>query len=98
MEVVAQPDGTYHVKIRDDDASVCGGVSSTMTGVAEVRERGTLVIEQPDYVCDDGSQAQTLSGPPLEEVLRDLTIFNDIGRDGLRDSLGLVWTRAEVTR
>ena len=98
MEVVAQPDGTYRVKIRDDDASVCGGVSSTMTGVAEVRERGTLVIEQPDYVCDDGSQAQTLSGPPLEEVLRNLTIFNDIGRDGLRDSLGLVWTRAEVTR
>jgi hypothetical protein len=96
MEVVELPDGTYNVTILDDYASVCGGVPSTMTGVAESAEPGTLVIEQPEYACDDGSQAEALSGPPLEEQLRGLEFVYDSLRQALHDSLGLEWTRVEV--
>jgi hypothetical protein len=93
MEVVALADGTHSVTIRDDLASVCGGESSTMTGVAEVGEPGTVVIEQPEYVCDGGSQPQALSGPPLEEQIQNLGFAYDARRDELQDSLGLVWSR-----
>ena len=96
MAVIAQPDGSYELTIRDDFASVCGGASSTMTGVAEVSELGPLIIEQPDYTCDDGSQAQALSGPPLEEQLRNLSFTYDFQRDALQDSFLLIWNRVEV--
>ena len=97
MEVITLSNGTYGVTIRDDLASVCDGAPSTMTGVAEVGEPGTFVIGQPVFVCDDGSQPQALSGPPLEEQLKDLGFVYDSRGDSLRDSLGgQVWTRSEV--
>jgi hypothetical protein len=96
MAIIAQPNGTYDVTIRDDLASVCDGVSSLMTGVAEAREPGTIVIEQPEYTCDDGSEAQALSGPPLEQQLHNLGFTYDASRDELQDSLGLVWTRVAM--
>jgi len=95
MEAVAMPDGSYEVTIRDDFASVCDGVSSTMTGVAKTTDSGTIVIEQPEYVCDDGSQAQALSGPPLDEQLRNFTFTYDFSRDAF-DGGGLEWTRVEA--
>ena len=96
MEVIGLPDGTFGVTIRDDLASVCRGASSTMTGVAEEREPDTLVIAQPEYVCDDGSQAEALSGPPLEEQLQNLGFDYDADRDELQDSFGAVWIRVVV--
>ncbi|MEX0629802.1 MAG: hypothetical protein WEE67_05110 [Chloroflexota bacterium] len=97
MEVITLSNGTYAVTIRDDLASVCDGAPSTMTGVAEAGEPGTFVIGQPEFVCDDGSQPQALSGPPLEEQLKDLGFVYDFRGDSLRDSLGgLVWTRLEL--
>ena len=96
MAVIARPNGTYRVTIRDDLASVCGGASSTMRGVAEEQESGTIVIEQPDFICDDGSEAHALSGPPLEEQLHNLGFSYDPGSDELQDSLGLVWSRVAM--
>ncbi|HEX9716930.1 MAG TPA: hypothetical protein VGA93_03205, partial [Actinomycetota bacterium] len=57
-----------------------------------------LVIPAPVYTCDDGSEPQALSGPPLQEQLRDWTLFLDPQTDTLSDSLGGVWRRpgAEV--
>jgi hypothetical protein len=95
MAIVELPDGSYEVTIRDYVASVCSGVPSTMTGVAESAEEGTLVIEQPAFTCDDGSQAEALSGPPLEEQLRGLEFVYDSLREALHDSFGLEWTRVE---
>ena len=92
MEIVAASDGAYDITIRDDYASVCGGTSSTMTGVGEARQPNTLVIEQPVYRCDDGSEPQALSGPPLQDVLRNQTFVHDAKRD-LLDNGGLVWSR-----
>ncbi len=94
MEVVALPNGTYDVTIRDDGASVCGGASSTMTGVAVASEPGTIVIAEPGFACDDGSEAQGLSGPQLLEQLRNTAFTYDPDSEGLRDSGGLLWSRA----
>ena len=96
MEVVALPNGNYDITVLDDEASVCDGVSSTMTGVAVPSEPGTIVIAQPDYQCDDGSEAQSISGPPLVEQLRNLGFTFDPDSDELLDSLGLIWRRAPV--
>ena len=95
MDVIALPDGTFDTTTRDDVASVCGGTPSTMTGIAEAPTPGTIVIAQPVYVCDDGSEAQSLSGPPLEQLLRDLSFVHDPVRDELQDSFGMIWTRVE---
>ncbi|MEO7118209.1 MAG: hypothetical protein ABIZ34_04475, partial [Candidatus Limnocylindrales bacterium] len=69
MTSVAQPNGAYELTIRDDAASVCGGAPSTMTGLAEAAEPGMIAIAQPDFTCDDGTDAHALSGPPLLEQL-----------------------------
>jgi hypothetical protein len=90
---MALPNGTYEVTIADDSAAVCRGVPSTMTGVAEELEPGTIVIAQPEYLCDDGTKAHALSGPPLLEQLQNLGFTYDPRSDKLRDSLGLVWSR-----
>lgn len=66
-----------------------------MTGVAKTSDSGTIVIEQPEYVCDNGSQAQALSGPPLDDQLRNFTFIYDSVRDSLVAG-GLEWTRAEL--
>ena len=97
MEVVALSDGGYDVTILDDRARVCDRTPSTMTGVAERADLGTIVIAQPGYTCDDGSQTQTVSGPPLEEQLRNYSLSYDSSRDVLLDPAALEWTRAEVT-
>ena len=68
-----------------------------MTGIAEPGERGTIVIAQPDYACDDGSEAQALSGPPLADQLRDLTFTYDPQADALNDSV-VTFVRAEAER
>lgn len=96
MEVVALANDTYGVTIRDDLSTVCGGVASTMTGVAETRGPDTFVIARPLYTCDDGSRPEALSGPPLDEQLRDLAFTYDLPRDQLYDSLGLVWSRVTM--
>jgi hypothetical protein len=93
MEVIPLPEGNYDVTIGDESALVCDGVPSTMTGVAEELEPGTIVIPQPDFLCEDGSEAQALSGPPLLEQLQNLGFTYDPRSDNLRDSLGLVWSR-----
>ena len=97
MTVTKRPDGTYEVTIRDDIASVCDRTPSTLTGVAEVAEPGTIVIAQPDYQCDDGSEPQALSGPPLLEQLRNLGFTYDSDSDTVRDSGGLVFTRVQMS-
>lgn len=96
MDVSRLPNGTYDVTIRDDFASVCDGAPSTMTGIAEATETNTFVIEQPVFSCDDGSQAQALSGPPLEDQLRNLTFVYRPGRDEVEDSFELIWSRAST--
>lgn len=75
---------------------MCGGATSTMTGVAEAQGPDKIVIRLPDYVCDDGSEAQALSGPPLEEQLRNLSFSYDSLRDALYDPAGLEWNRVEA--
>jgi hypothetical protein len=98
MEIVGLAEGTYEVTILDDYASVCAGASSTMTGVAPTDGPYGIVIEQPEFTCDDGSEAQALSGPPLREQLQNLRFTYDLASDELSDSLGgLVWTRVEAT-
>lgn len=84
--------GSFRVTVRDDIASVCDGATSTMTGVAEPRDANTIVIAQPDYVCDDGSVAHALSAPPLDEQLRNMSFTYDSLRDALVDPAGLGWT------
>lgn len=95
MDLIALPDGSYEMTVRDDDASVCHGASSTMTGVAESRGLAMVVIAQPAYTCDDGSEAQALSGPPLDEQLRNLSFAYDPLRDALYDPAGLEWNHVE---
>lgn len=95
MELIALPNGTYDMTVLDDYASVCDGASSTMTGVAEPSEPNTIVIAQPDYTCDDGSEAHALSGPPLDKQLRNLSFTYDSLRDALFDPAGLEWTRGQ---
>ena len=84
MEVVGQSDGSFVVTVHDDHASVCGGATSTMTGLAEA-QHGTMVIAQPGYICADGSEAKALSGPPLDERLRNLRFIYVAGSDQLEE-------------
>jgi hypothetical protein len=69
-----------------------------MTGTGRIEGGTALVIPAPVYTCDDGSEPETLSGPPLEEVLRDWTLVLDPETDTLSDGVGGVWVRegAEV--
>jgi hypothetical protein len=96
MEVITLPNGTYGVTIRDDYASECDGATSTMTGVGGALGASAIVIPHPDYVCDDGTEAEALSGPPLEEQLRYFSFRYDSLRDALYDPAGLEWNRTDV--
>jgi WD40-like Beta Propeller Repeat len=51
------------------------------------------VIPTPDYRCDDGSEPQTMDGPPLNEQLRNLTYTRDASTDTLSVGIGDVWLR-----
>ena len=96
MEVIARPNGIYGVTIRADHASECDGAMSTMTGVGGALGTSAIVIPHPDYVCDDGTEAEAPSGPPLEEQLRYFSFSYDSLRDALYDPAGREWTRVEA--
>jgi hypothetical protein len=64
-----------------------------MTGTGRIDAGTALVIPARIYTCDDGSEAETLSGPPLEEALRDWTLVLDPETDTLSDGVGGVWLR-----
>jgi hypothetical protein len=93
MSVSVSADDTVAVVVTDDVATVCGGTPSTMTGTGRIEDGTALVIPSPMYTCDDGSEPETLSGPPLEEALRDWTLFLDLETDTLSDGVGGVWLR-----
>lgn len=78
---------------QDDLASVCSGASSTMTGTGRPEDNGGLVFPSPVLTCDDGSQPEALSGPPLEEQLENTTFVHDPLTDTLTDNLGSLWAR-----
>ena len=93
MSVRVSADGAVEIVVRDDVATVCSGTPSTMTGTGRIEDSNALVIPSPMYTCDDGSDAEALSGPPLEEQLRDWTLFLDPQSDTLSDGVGGVWLR-----
>jgi hypothetical protein len=92
MTVRVSADGAVEITVRDDAATVCHGAPSTMTGTGRIEGAG-LVIPSPVYTCDDGSEPEALSGPPLEEQLRNLTFVLDAEIETLRDNFGGVWQR-----
>lgn len=98
MTVSVSANGVIEIVVRDDIASVCSGTPSTMTGTGRIEGSTRLVIPFPVYTCDDGSEAEALSGPPLQEQLRDWTLVLDPETDTLSDGFGGVWLRegAEV--
>ena len=93
MTIGSVGDGAVEITVLDDLASVCSGAASTMTGTGRLESDWELVIASPVFTCDDGSVPQALSGPPLEEQLRDLTFVHDPMSDTLTDNLGSVWSR-----
>jgi hypothetical protein len=93
MVVRASGDEAVEVVVHDDAASVCSGAPSTTTGTGRLEGATELVIPSPVLTCDDGSEPQALSGPPLEEQLRNLTFVYDPETDALTDNLGAVWAR-----
>ena len=93
MTVVVSADDAVEVVVLDTIATVCSGAPSTMTGTGRIEAGTRVVIPEPVYTCDDGSQPETLSGPPLEEQLRNLTFVLGTQADTVTDSLGSVWRR-----
>jgi hypothetical protein len=98
MTVDVSADGAVEIVVTDDVATVCSGTPSTMTGTGRLEGSTTLVIPAAAYTCDDGSEPQALSGPPLQEQLQNLTFVLDAESQTLTDNLGGVWERegAEV--
>jgi hypothetical protein len=98
MTVHVSADGAVEITVLDDVASVCSGGPSTMTGTGKLAGSTVLVIPSPTFTCDDGSEPKALSGPPLEEQLRNLTFVLDPQTDTLTDNFGGLWLRegAEV--
>jgi hypothetical protein len=93
MTVEVSDDGVIEITVHDDYASVCSGAASTMTGAGRLEGDTALVIPAPVLTCDDGSEPEALSGPPLEEQLLDLTFTHDPESDTLTDNFGSVWSR-----
>lgn len=93
MTVRVSADGAVEIVVHDNVATVCSGTPSTMTGAGRIVGGTQLVIPAPVYTCDDESEAQTLSGPPLEEQLRDWTLVLDPQTDTLTGSSGGLWAR-----
>jgi hypothetical protein len=98
MTVSVSADGAVETVVTDDIATVCSLTPSTMTGTGRIEGGTALVIPSPAFTCDDGSEPEALSGPPLEEQLRDWTLFLDPETDTLSDGVGGLWLRegAEV--
>lgn len=93
MTVEAQGDDAVEIEAHDDAASVCSGAPSTMVGTGRPEGTNQLVVPSPVLACDDGSQPEALSGPPLQDQLRDLTFIHDPEADALTDRFGVVWGR-----
>jgi hypothetical protein len=93
MTIQATGDGAVEIVVSDDVASVCSGGPSTMVGIGQLEGSTQLIIPSPVYTCDDGSAPQALSGPPLQDQLRNLTYVHDPGSDTLNIGSGSVWTR-----
>jgi hypothetical protein len=85
--------GVVEMVVLDDNASVCSGVPSTMTGTGRLEGINTMIVPSPVLICDDGSEPQALSGPPLEGQLRNLTFALDPQAGTLTDSFGSEWTQ-----
>ncbi len=94
MIVRAPQAGGVEIVVTDDIATVCSGGPSTMTGTGRLEGDTRLVVPAPVYTCDDGSEPQALSGPPLQEQLRNLTYVHDPRTNVLTVGAGSVWTRA----
>jgi hypothetical protein len=94
MQIGARSDGDYDVTIHDDAAAVCATVASTMSGVAQETEPGTIVIARPDFTCDDGTKPHSLNGLPFKDLIRNYTLIYDAQRDELNEPDALNWTRA----
>ena len=93
MTVQVSSEGVVEIMVEDDLASVCSGAPSTMTGTGRLEGETQLVIPAPVLTCDDGSQPEALSGPPLEEQLQNLRFTYDAEGDTLTDDLGSSWSR-----
>lgn len=93
MILEASTDGVVEIVVVDDYAAVCSGAPSTMIGTGRFEGDSVVVIPAPVLTCDDGSQPEALSGPPLEEQLPNLTFTYDPESDILTDNFGLVWDR-----
>ena len=93
MTVQVFADDGVEIVVLDDVATVCSGTPSTMTGTGRLEGSTQLVIPFTVYTCDDGSEPETLSGPPLEERLRDWTLVLDPQTDTLSDGFGGLWLR-----
>jgi len=93
MTVRVSTDGAVEITVLDDVATVCSGTPSTMTGTGRIESGTALVIPAPVYTCDDGSEPEALSGPPLQEQLRDWTLVLDPQTDTLSDGFGGLWLR-----
>jgi hypothetical protein len=98
MTVLVSADGAVEITVLDDVASVCSGGPSTMTGTGKLAGSTVLVIPSPTFTCDDGSEPEALSGPPLQEQLRNLTFVLEPEAETLTDNFGGLWLRegAEV--
>jgi len=93
MTVRVSAEGAVGIVVLDDVATVCSGTPSTMTGTGRIEAGTALVIPAPVYTCDDGSEPEALSGPPLQEQLRDWTLVLDPQTDTLSDGFGGLWLR-----
>ena len=93
MTLQVSDEGVVEIVVVDDYASVCSGAPSTMTGTGGLESENVLVIPTPVLTCDDGTEPQALSGPPLEEQLEDLTLTRHPVNDTLSDNLGAAWSR-----
>lgn len=90
---IGAEDVAVEIVVHDDSATVCSGAPSTMTGTGRLEGAGELLIPAPILTCDDGTEPQALSGPPVEEQLRNMTFVHDPATDALTDNLGVVWRR-----
>ncbi len=93
MTIRTSGEDALEIVVLDDHASVCSGAPSTIVGVGRLDGPTSIILPAPLLTCDDGNVPQALSGPPLEEQLRNLTFTHDHGTDTLTDNFGLVWTR-----
>lgn len=98
MTIRASENGTFDVAVRDTSASVCSGAPSIMVGTGRLEDSTELVIPAPVLTCDDGSEPEAPSGPPLEEQLQNLTFVHDPRAETLTDNFGSVWDRVGAER